>query len=102
MPKEFVIYCPRLMIDDFDDTVARLPDAQAQVASDAIDMFLWVFRDVDGRFPRIDVSGGPRVLLQPTRGSFTSGGVRIDFVCDRTLDPSPVVVLSISVARPSP
>jgi hypothetical protein len=101
MPKEFVIHCPRIVFDRFNATVNQLPPDQALAVGNAIDMFLWAFRDDAGHYPRIDLAGPPRLLLQPTRGTFTSGVVRIDFVCDRTLDPSPVVVLSVTVA-PSP
>jgi hypothetical protein len=102
MPSEFVIHCPRIVFDRFNAAVNQLPPEQAQAVGNAIDMFLWAFRDSEGQHPRVDLTGPPRLLVQPTRGSFTSGGVRIDFARDRTLDPSPVVVLSITVAPSSP
>jgi hypothetical protein len=102
MPREFVIHCPRIVFDRFNATVNQLSPDKAQAVDGAIDMFLWAFRDDSGHYPRIDLTGPPRLVLQPTHGTFVSGGVTIDFVCDRTLNPSPVVVLSITIAPPSP
>jgi hypothetical protein len=100
MTREFVIHCPRIVFDRFNVTLTNLPPDQAQAAGNAIDMFLWAFRDDAGHYPRIDLAGPPRLLVQPARGTFASGGVTIDFICDRTLDPSPVVVLNITVNPP--